>query len=125
MEESDWIALTSQGAGTYWCAMGMNARLCCVPLFSFPAIHGIKYHPISLSLHHHHHPLTHSPTHTGTCPPECFLKGEKAPLVSAKVDIWSVGVIFFQMLYGKKPFGEGMSQVRWGEVGGVNGVNPE
>ena len=26
------------------------------------------------------------------------------------MDVWSVGVIFFQMLYGKRPFGEGMSQ---------------
>lgn len=26
--------------------------------------------------------------------------------------MWSVGVIFFQMLFGKRPFGEGLSQER-------------
>ena len=34
-------------------------------------------------------------------PPETF-RGSK---ISSKVDIWSVGVIFFELLYGKKPFG--------------------
>ena len=60
------MALTSQGAGTYW-----------------------------------------------YLPPECFQTGNgQPPLISQKVDVWSVGVILYQMVYGKKPFGEDMTQVR-------------
>eukprot|EP00796_Vickermania_ingenoplastis_P009711 gene9711-6807_t len=40
-------------------------------------------------------------------PPECFMS---TPLISNKVDVWSVGVIFYQMLYGRRPFAEGRSQ---------------
>lgn len=35
-------------------------------------------------------------------PPECFETGREPPKISSKVDIWSVGVIFFQCLFGKK-----------------------
>lgn len=45
-------------------------------------------------------------------PPECFVRGidGKPPRIDNKVDVWAVGVIFYQCLFGKKPFGHNMSQ---------------
>lgn len=43
-------------------------------------------------------------------PPECFVVGKEPPKISSKVDVWSVGVIFYQCLYGRKPFGHNLSQ---------------
>lgn len=42
-------------------------------------------------------------------PPECF-DLNKTPLISSKVDVWSVGVIYYQMLFGKRPFGHNQCQ---------------
>jgi len=42
-------------------------------------------------------------------PPECF-ETAITPKISSKVDVWSVGVIFYQMLYSRKPFGHNLSQ---------------
>jgi len=42
-------------------------------------------------------------------PPECFQMGS-AVRISNKVDVWSMGVILFQTLYGRRPFGEGQTQ---------------
>ncbi|KAJ6410092.1 hypothetical protein OIU84_009569 [Salix udensis] len=44
-------------------------------------------------------------------PPECF-ELSKTPLISSKVDVWSAGVLFYQMLYGRRPFGHDQSQER-------------
>ncbi|XP_020877550.1 serine/threonine-protein kinase TOUSLED isoform X3 [Arabidopsis lyrata subsp. lyrata] len=44
-------------------------------------------------------------------PPECF-ELNKTPMISSKVDVWSVGVLFYQMLFGKRPFGHDQSQER-------------
>ena len=42
-------------------------------------------------------------------PPECFITDETVR-ISNKVDVWSIGVIYYQMLFGRRPFGEGKSQ---------------
>lgn len=44
-------------------------------------------------------------------PPECFDTGVNTT-ISPTVDIWSVGVIFYEMLYATKPFGQNMTQER-------------
>ncbi|PAV84329.1 hypothetical protein WR25_19432 [Diploscapter pachys] len=42
-------------------------------------------------------------------PPETFIVNPP-PKISCKVDVWSVGVIFYQCIYGKKPFGDSLTQ---------------
>ena len=35
-------------------------------------------------------------------PPETFVVGHSPPKISSKVDVWSVGVILYQCIYGKR-----------------------
>ncbi|KAG9445206.1 hypothetical protein H6P81_016546 [Aristolochia fimbriata] len=44
-------------------------------------------------------------------PPECF-ELNKTPLISSRVDVWSAGVLLYQMLFGKRPFGHDQTQER-------------
>ena len=44
-------------------------------------------------------------------PPECFdVSGPTPPRITSKVDVWAAGVMLYQMLFGRRPFGEGRSQ---------------
>ena len=46
-------------------------------------------------------------------PPECFVVGKNPPKISSKVDVWSVGVIFYQCLYGKKVRVQSTHKQKW------------
>ena len=49
---------------------------------------------------------------TGTyfyLPPECFTN----VIINQKVDIWSLGIIAFEMVFGVKPFGNNISQIQY------------
>eukprot|EP00929_Paragymnodinium_shiwhaense_P118827 TRINITY_DN90724_c0_g1_i1.p1 TRINITY_DN90724_c0_g1~~TRINITY_DN90724_c0_g1_i1.p1 ORF type:complete len:727 (-),score=178.99 TRINITY_DN90724_c0_g1_i1:110-2290(-) len=43
-------------------------------------------------------------------PPECILPGDRVAKISNKVDVWSSGVVCFELLFRRRPFGHGQSQ---------------
>ena len=49
-------------------------------------------------------------------PPECFVMGKVPPKISNKVDVWSVGVIFYQSLYGRKVTTNQHYTIQFGEI---------
>jgi tousled-like kinase len=44
-------------------------------------------------------------------PPETFAPCN--PVISNKVDIWSLGIIFYEMLFAKRPFGQSITQTSY------------
>jgi tousled-like kinase len=103
------MELTSQGAGTYWYLPP--------ECFQTPANHSSNSSSMA-SLMGRPEPGLFSralnPTAGGGPPgvgsPAAAAHGNGLPVISNKVDVWSTGVIFYQMLYGRRPFGEGMGQ---------------
>lgn len=100
----DGMDLTSQGAGTYWWA-----RFICTK--------GITFHQDCFYWEERFESKSGKLWTKGFrwfngaafcfdvfryLPPECFVVGKEPPKISNKVDVWSVGVIFFQCLYGRK-----------------------
>lgn len=77
------MELTSQGAGTYW----YLPPECFVQVRS-----GCKSQPATVF-----------------CASHARWQGSEAR-ISPKVDVWSVGVVYFQLLFGRRPFADEMSQ---------------
>jgi tousled-like kinase len=90
-DPAESMELTSQGAGTYWY----------LPPECFVTNETARIRYVSLDLIVHHMSLTSS-----------ILTLRFPPFCSNKVDVFSIGVIYYQMIFGKRPFGEGMSQDR-------------
>lgn len=86
--------LTSQGAGTYWLVASETCYFILVFCFIFFFFCFSYFSPLSRCFL-----LVFFLRYL---PPECFVVGKEPPKISSKVDVWSVGVIFYQCLYGRK-----------------------
>merc|ERR1712113_738010 len=53
-------------------------------------------------------------------PPECCESG--VPKINNKVDVWSTGVIFYELLFNRRPFGHGQSQDAFMRTAGMEGT---
>ena len=92
-DPAESMELTSQGAGTYWY----------LPPECFVTNETVRIRYVSLWFN---------------CSKPCnFVGNHTYPLLlwirciySNKVDVFSIGVIYYQMLFGRRPFGDGMSQ---------------
>ena len=109
------MELTSQGAGTYWSKRRHALRrtqllvsrdhLTCPSLPPVPAT-VVRYLPPEC--------FPGEPSSEPTLPSSYSSSVREAasssgPMISSKVDIFSAGVILYQMLMGRKPFGHGQS----------------
>ncbi|KNH09455.1 protein kinase [Perkinsela sp. CCAP 1560/4] len=98
-QEDTEIELTSQGTGTYWY----------LPPECFQA-------PMSSD--------SRSSSAMYKSKPDTPLE-QKPARISAKVDVWALGVVFYQMLFGRRPFGEGLTQKQiWNNnvMGKIKGI---
>ena len=102
------MELTSQGAGTYWYLPP--------ECFQTPVNHGsssmasLMGRPGTGLFSRALNPSAGVGAATGAGAAGGATDGSGLPVISNKVDVWSAGVIFYQMLYGRRPFGEGMGQ---------------
>lgn len=88
------MELTSQGAGTYWCVAQPASIFVARWMDGWPR--PTRARPLNP------HPPTHPsrapcPRSNRYLPPECFVMGSSPPRISSKVDVWALGVIFYQV----------------------------
>merc|ERR1712187_7281 len=53
-------------------------------------------------------------------PPECYECG--VPKINCKVDVWSTGVLFHELLFQRRPFGQGVSQDDFMRLANMDGT---